>query len=180
MATTKTKKRTKASVEPELSWAQVQKELGEYAGVTDMLAATEVELESKLNAVRQEYQEKITDLKAKQSSLLKIVQKWAERNKKTSFSDKKSKQFLFGKLGFRTGTHKLKTVKGVKWADVLEKIKKLAPDYLRTKEEVAKDKLLADRENEGIVSVYESLGVKVVQEESFFIELKAEETESEV
>lgn len=180
MAVTKAKKRSKASVEPELTWQQVEEKLGEYTKVSDLLVTTETALEARLNELREEYQGKITELKKKQSSLLKTVQKWAERNKKTLFTTKKSRQSLFGKIGFRTGTHKLKTVSGVKWENVLEKVKEFAPGYLRTKESVAKDKLLADRENEGIVSVYESLGVKVVQDETFFIELKTEETENEV
>lgn len=53
-----------------------------------------------------------------------------------------------GVLGFRTGTPKLKTRKGFTWAAVLELLKEFNPAYVRTSEEVAKDKLLADRESE--------------------------------
>lgn len=172
-------KRKKTLVEQELTWVQVQGKLEEYAGVSDLLTVTEAELESKLDDLRAKYNEEIAKLKSDQNLLLKELKKWAVRNKKTLFQVKKSKETLFGKLGFRTGTHKLKLQKGMKWDDVLAKVKEFAPNYLRTKESVAKDKLLSDREGEGMDSVFASIGVEVTQDEAFFIELKTETSDNE-
>lgn len=80
-----------------------------------------------------------------------------------------------GILGFRTGTPKLKTRKGFTWAAVLELLKEFNPAYIRTTDEVAKDKLLADRDNEQMPDLMQKVGVMVDQDETFFVEPKKEE-----
>ena len=90
--------------------------------------------------------------------------------------------------GFRTGTPKLKTLKGFTWASALELVKEFLPDYVRQTWDIAKDKLLADRE--GTVqepgnplgpgkSMYEQMakcGMQVVQDEAFYVEPKKEDS----
>ena len=177
MTTPKKRGRAKATIEPELTEAELQEKLGEYTGITQLLECTEVALEEQLTTLRKEAEVKITELKNSQKSLLKTIQKWAERNKKTLFQDKKSREFLFGKIGFRTGKHKLKLLKGFKWADVLEKVKEIAPGYLRIKEETDKARLLSDRDNKNMNELLTQVGIEIIQDESFFIEIKTEETE---
>ena len=92
-----------------------------------------------------------------------------------AFLQKKSMETAHGVLGFRTGTPKLKTRKGFTWAAVLELLKEFNPAYVRTSEEVAKDKLLADRENEDMPELMQKVGIKVEQDETFFVEPKKEE-----
>jgi len=46
------------------------------------------------------------------------------------------------------------------------------------KEEPAKDLLLADREIPEVAAEFEKCGIEVVQDESFFIDLKKEEQEA--
>lgn len=53
-----------------------------------------------------------------------------------------------GVIGFRTGTPKLKTLKGFTWASALQLVKEFLPGYVRQTEEIAKDKLLADRDGQ--------------------------------
>ena len=95
-----------------------------------------------------------------------------------------------GVIGFRTGTPKLKLLKGFTWASVEKLVKVFLPDYVREKTEVAKDRLLADRNLED-VGVTDSLvivempmidamakcGLQVVQDETFFVEPKSETAE---
>lgn len=91
-----------------------------------------------------------------------------------------------GVIGFRTGTPKLKTQKGFTWASALQLVKEFLPAYVRKTEEVAKDKLLADRDMEvtvkdgaGEVKLSEEMtrcGIQVVQDETFYVEPKKEET----
>ena len=94
-----------------------------------------------------------------------------------------------GTIGFRTGTPKLKTMKGFTWASALTLVKKYIPGYVRTNEEIAKDKLLADRELEEVDFIENDImqkkvpmakamaecGILVTQEESFYVEPKKEE-----
>lgn len=109
-------------------------------------------------------------------SAFEVVQVYATENRDTLFGKKKSLENSHGVLGFRTGTPKLKTRKGFTWGAVLELVKTIAPSFVRTSEEVAKDRLLADRESEEVVALMPRIGVEVVQDETFYIELKKEET----
>ena len=91
-----------------------------------------------------------------------------------------------GVIGFRTGTPKLKTLKGFTWASALQLVKEFLPSYVRKTEDVAKDKLLADRDMEVKVKDGEDkvklshemarCGIQVVQDETFYVEPKKEET----
>ena len=97
-----------------------------------------------------------------------------------------------GVIGFRTGTPKLKTLKGFTWASALELVKRFLPGYIRQTEEIAKDKLLADRYDEvdfphsdgsGFVAMplttaMGECGIQVVQDETFFVEPKSEDSAS--
>jgi len=101
-----------------------------------------------------------------------LVQQWAEAHP-AEFVKRKSIDFASGTIGFRTGTPKLKTIRTTKWEAVLEALRlvKRLHAYIRTEETVAKDKLLTDYAN-SIVSGEDlaTIGLKVVQEESFFVE----------
>jgi phage host-nuclease inhibitor protein Gam len=73
----------------------------------------------------------------------------------------------------------LKTLKGWTWALVLERIGALRlTQYIRTKSEPDKEKLLADREKLG--DRLTEVGVQVVQAETFFVDPKREALAGEV
>ena len=99
-----------------------------------------------------------------------------------------AKNEAHGTIGFRTGTPKLKLLRGFTWISALPLVKEFLPDYVRQSEEVAKDKLLADRDAD-VMTAGDPLGpgtpmkeqmakcgIQVVQEEAFFVEPKKEET----
>ncbi len=69
---------------------------------------------------------------------------------------------------------KLKNLKGFTWASVTNLVKEFLPDYIRTTEELAKDKLLADREVPEVAKLFPKIGIQVVQDESFYVEPKKE------
>lgn len=91
------------------------------------------------------------------------------------FGNKKSLFIGHGVIGFRTGTPKLKTLRGFTWPSVLNLVRELMPDYVRTTHEVAKDKLLNDRLVPEVNSMFTRIGVKVEQEETFYVEPKPQE-----
>ena len=95
-------------------------------------------------------------------------------NREELFTKRKSLETTHGTIGFRTSTPKLKTLKGFTWASVLNLLKEFLPDYVRTAEEPAKDKLLADREDEEVSALFPKVGIAVVQDETFFVEPKKE------
>lgn len=77
-----------------------------------------------------------------------------------------------GVIGFRTGTPKLKTLKGFTWASALQLVKEFLPGYIRQTEEIAKDKLLADRDTEEMAPQMAKCGIQVSQDETFYVEPK--------
>ena len=94
---------------------------------------------------------------------------------------KKKKSFLMsqGLIGFRTGTPKLKTSKGFTWAAILKLlgVDELGKTYIKTVEQPMKDRLIADREKDTVKLLMKKTGIEVVQDETFYIELKKEEIE---
>ena len=58
---------------------------------------------------------------------------------------------------------------------MLELLRQFNPAYVRTTEEIAKDKLLADRDEEEMPELMQKVGIKVEQDETFFVEPKKEE-----
>ena len=70
---------------------------------------------------------------------------------------------------------KVKTLKGFTWASALQLVKEFLPTYLRQTEEIAKDKLLADRDVEDMQPQMAKCGIQVVQDETFYVEPKKEE-----
>ena len=112
-----------------------------------------------------------------------VLRSFATEHRDDLFSKKKSLEMAHGVIGFRTGTPKLKTLKGFTWAKALVLVKEYLRGYIRTSEEVAKDKLLADRELVVTVDGKEvpmreemaRCGIEVAQDETFYVEPKREE-----
>ena len=121
------------------------------------------------------YADDIAKLTEKKDKAFDVLQAFALENKDELFARKKSLESVHGTLGFRTGTPKLKTLKGFTWGAVTNLLKEFLPSYVRTTEEPAKDKLLADREVEEVASVFSRVGIAVVQDETFYVEPKKEE-----
>lgn len=125
--------------------------------------------------IREKWQDELAKLAETKDNAFDVLQAYAMENRDELFSKRKSLETTHGIIGFRTGTPTLKTRKGFTWASVLEMLKEFMPNYVRTKEEPAKDKLLADREDEEVAALFPKVGIAVVQDETFFVEPKKEE-----
>lgn len=146
------------------------------------------EIELQCAKIREKYQDQLSSLDSEKASAFDILQSYATENQAELFAKKKSLDMAHGTIGFRTGNPKLKTLKGFTWASALELVKTFLPSgYVRTTEEVAKDKLLADRDLEEVTvfdqgngrtatmsEAMSKCGIQVVQDETFFVEPKAE------
>jgi phage host-nuclease inhibitor protein Gam len=126
------------------------------------------DMDTDLQRVRDRYQIDLAEVEMNLKTELDRAHDWAERHPE-EFATKKSVAFVHGTAGFRTGTPKLKTLSGMTWEKVLDVMERLFPEYVRRKNEVDKDKIIADREvlppND-----LKAMGVKVVQDESFYVE----------
>ena len=162
-----------------------------YAKSDAQIQKINAEIELQCAKIREKYADKLATLGAEKDKAFDALQSFATENQAELFIKKKSLDMAHGTIGFRTGTPKLKTLKGFTWASALQLAKKFLPmTYIRQTEEIAKDRLLADRELEEVV-VYDTptgdprtvkmpeamavCGIQVVQEETFYVEPKKEE-----
>lgn len=171
-----TSKRTKKAVLQPQTDEAAQSIMAEYATADARRKELTARMDQELTDVRSKYSEDLADLNETCDEKFNALQLFAEANK-ARFDKKRSIDFNHGTIGFRIGTPALKLIKGFQWGAVLELLKQKAPSYVRTKEEPAKDKLLADRDQPEVASLLNRTGIgcEVVQDETFFIELKKEE-----
>lgn len=119
-------------------------------------------LDDKLNPVRKEVEE-----------LEENMRLFCE-DRRHEFGKKKSKSLTNGVVSFRTGTPKLKTLKGFTWKAVLQLIKNsvFKEDYIRVKESVDKEAIIRDGLAGQIdADAVETMGVEIIQEETFGYEV---------
>lgn len=169
------KKREKKTVYSGITSEQMEQAFADYARADARQQKITAEMDVAMTKIREKWQDELTRLAETKDNAFDILQAYAMENRDELFSKRKSLETTHGTLGFRTGTPTLKTRKGFTWASVLEMLKEFLPNYVRTKEEPAKDKLLADREDEEVAALFPKVGVVVVQDETFFVEPKKED-----
>ena len=161
-----------------------------YAKSDAQLQKINADIELQCAKYREKYADRIATLSDEREQAFETLQAFATENQAELFAKKKSLEMAHGVIGFRTGTPKLKTLKGFTWASALQLVKRFLPDYIRQTEEIAKDKLLADRDGNVAMEVSDSpslgevpiskamteCGIQVVQDEAFYVEPKKEET----
>ena len=172
------RKREKKVVLSGITAAQMEEAMAAYASADAETAKINAAMDVQFTAIREKYSTRLTELAARKQQAFDTVQAYATENRDTLFAKRRSLDNSHGTFGFRTGTPKLKTRRGFTWAAVLELLRGTAPSYIRTSEDVAKDRLLADRDTPEVAALMPRIGVEVVQDETFFIELKKEETEA--
>ena len=153
---------------------QMEEAFGQYALADAEVQSITASMDQQFVAIREQHADRLAELEEQKSKALEVMQVFATENREELFSKRKSMETAHGVIGFRTGTPKLKTKRGFTWAAVLELLRKFGKDYLRTTEEVAKDKILADRDSDECQQLMEDCGLMVVQDESFFVEPKKE------
>ncbi|MCZ2223018.1 MAG: host-nuclease inhibitor Gam family protein [Chitinophagales bacterium] len=170
MATTRVKKVLNISLTKE----DAEAAFAEFAKADAQQQQITAKMDVQITIIRKKYADELNKLQETKDEAFDKLQSYAENNRQ-EFGKKKSLEFQHGILGFRTGTPKLKTLKGFTWASVLGLLKVHLPTYVRTIEEPAKDRLLADREEPDIVQKFKEVGIYVDQDETFFVEPKKEE-----
>lgn len=194
-------KREKKVIHATISAGEVETVMAEYAEADAKLEKITSSMDVQITKIREKYAAEIGQLTERKEAAFEKLQKYALEKKEELFpgisegkAKKKSLENTHGSFGFRTGTPALKTLKGFTWESVKNLLKEFLPDYVRTKEEANKEKLLAERdeplplkgeedpmkdvpedERPRISSLFSKVGIKVEQDETFFIDLKKEE-----
>lgn len=156
---------------------QAEEAFAEFAQADAKQQRITATMDVAITKIREKYADELTALTEAKDKAFEIIQFYAENNR-DEFGKKKSMELTHGIIGFRTGTPKLKTRKGYTWASALNLLKEFLPAYVRTVEEPAKDRLLADREVPETAALFEKVGIMVDQEEAFYIEPKKELVEA--
>jgi phage host-nuclease inhibitor protein Gam len=175
----KTKNRIKAPVSESLSRAEVEALLVDF----QLICINEQKLLAKKNSevstVEQRYASQLGEIASGKKSIALRLQTWAEANP-AEFEKRKSIETPCGKLGFRTGTPKLGLLnRKWTWETVLKGLMVFRQSFVRTKEEVDKETILANHAAGNITGEgLAELGLKVTQDETFYVEPKLEEPET--
>lgn len=167
--------RQKKTLMQGISQEQANEAFAQYAKADAQIAKINADIELQCAKLRERYADRLTALDADRTQAFDVLQAFAVENKAELFTKKKSLDMAHGTIGFRTGTPKLKTLKGFTWASALQLVREFLPAFVRTTEEIAKDRLLAERDTEGMFDAMARCGITVVQDETFFVEPKSEE-----
>lgn len=146
----------------------------EYATADAKVQKTNALMDIAITKIRDKFKDELTELEDVKAACFEKLQHFAITSPEL-FTQKRSIELMHGKLGFRTGTPALKTLKGFTWSSSLNLVKEFLPDFVRTKEEVDKESLLAKRDDLDISGKFSKCGIKVEQAETFFVEPKKED-----
>jgi phage host-nuclease inhibitor protein Gam len=168
------KKRLSSPVKKIIDAASAEEVLGNYATADAAIRELNAQIDQQITKLREKYALALEDLTTERDKCFEGIQDYAESNAKL-FIARRSYEMTHGTIGFRTGTPKVKPLnKKFTFASITELVKEFLPKYLRTVEELDKEKIIADRGKIDEKKM-EQCGMQVVQDETFFIELKTEE-----
>ena len=167
-------KRVKKTIITGVSREAAEDAFAVYAKADAESARITADIELQCAKIREKHAARLSSLEDAKASAFDTLQSFATENKAELFSRKKSLDMTHGTIGFRTGTPKPKTIKGFTWAAALQLVREFMPLYVRQTWEIAKDKLLADRDNEEAAPLMSKCGITVVQDETFYVEPKKE------
>lgn len=168
-------KRVKKTVLSGISREQADAAFAEFAIADAKEQKLTATMDEQVTKIREKYQDQLQECADKKEQAFEIMQVYATENKESLFSKKRSIETAHGVFGFRTGTPKLKTLKGFTWAAVTNLLKIHAPQFVRVAEEPAKNLLLEARDEELAVKLFPEIGIYVDQDETFYVEPKKEE-----
>lgn len=142
-------------------------------------AKASAEMDTEMRLVEEKYAGHLSKLREAMETKIEQVRAWADANPE-EFRERRSVELPDAVFGWRLGQPTIKTVSGWTWEAVLQGMlaNPLWSEYIRTKQEVNKLRLLADRVALG-EEVLGGAGLRVAQEESFFVEPKLETTSVE-
>lgn len=169
---TRVKKKTYSNV----SLEQAQEASQAFAVAKNKLDAIEAKMNEKINRIKSDYQDEITELKEELEDPQELLETFAKEQQK-SWGKKKSMELLHCVIGFRTGTPKVVKDKKFTWDAILELIKKnsLLKKFVRSKDELNKESILAEKDEQVIKLLKDECYVEVDQDETFFVQPKKEE-----
>ena len=154
------------------SRAEMENLVGDIASFKNEEQALKAEMDKRIQEVRTSYEESLARLADEINLRMPAAEEWARANP-AEFGKLRSIDMTHAEVGWRTGQPQLKTRSGWTWDRVLERLEAFAQyaGFIRVKKEVDKQAIIAARENL-LPGDFEQMGVRVIQEESFYVDPK--------
>jgi len=141
-------------------------------------AQQKLQMDQAVAMAKAQYEDSLSQIEKELKPLLVAAESWATSNPE-AFGKAKSIKFLQGLVGFRTTTPKLEPLnKKWNWKTITAAVEQMLPEFIRNKPEVDKEALLGQRDEEIIQMMLPRVGLKVTQEESFFVDVETTKTET--
>lgn len=149
----------------------------QVANSQSKLKRIESDIEQQVQKIRLKYQAQIDTLRSDIQEGTSKLEAYALDNR-DEFEKKKSQDVVHGIIGFRISTPAVKLRRGLskKICSVLDEMG--FTQFIRTKQELDKEKILSTRQDQEMMKKLENLGVTVEQKETFYFEPKEEEVVS--
>lgn len=189
-----TKTRIKRTMTHAINRAEAELALAELSSADFENKRIQADMDLAIARIRETYQDKVEANFQIIDEKTRVLQEFLRQNPEI-LGRKRSIAMTFGQIGYRLGQPALKSIKGFTWDACKDLVKELvAPAYIRTREELDKERLLLDRDKPltavfryeaghpllslpeaaqpRLSSLFEKCGFKVSQEETFFVEPK--------
>ena len=154
---------------------QVEQWMAEVAMADAAERKLTAQMDAELTKVREKYAAALEAEQRRKTLAEEELASWAGLNKE-AFGAKRSLKLVHGIMGWRLGTPALKLRSRIKSDMAFEKVKRFYPEYIRTKEEVNKEAILAAYAGKQMDDdTLAACGYQVRQEERFYVEPKTEE-----
>lgn len=140
------------------------------------ISKKEAEMNAKIAKIKASYEEETQLASALYDEDWSEIEAWCVKNS-LMFQKQRSLDFSIGKIGFRTNPPKVVTLnKKTTLKTALELIKKVFDgSYIRTKDEIDKESILADYSQKKITDdKLAGVGLRIEQDETFFADIDYE------
>jgi phage host-nuclease inhibitor protein Gam len=167
-------KRTSKTIGTDLTMSGYQDALTNYALADANGERKRAQMNVELARVREKFEQDIHHYQDLKDKAFQLVCDYCVAHRAEMFVTAKHNDTPWGRVGFRLGNPRLKTLPKYTWERVLERAEQVMPQFVRTRREVDKEHLLLSRADENVFPHLASIGVYVDQDESFFIDLTKE------
>jgi phage host-nuclease inhibitor protein Gam len=168
--------------------AEFREEIAEIARLQNKVLALCARRDGAVQRLQETYALHIDPLDAEIDAKLALVEKYADAHRASLLpKDKKSVELATAVVGWRTGNRTVRPVgKRITEEEIIETLKACGLGaYVRTKDEIAKDRILADAKfddvlnddvltaSDGALHTLADVSLKITQSEAFYVEPKA-------
>lgn len=153
---------------------QAEDAMAAYAAAQAEIDKITAQVELQCIDIRNNAAPDITRLQKQIEEAHAMLEAYATENRETIFAKRRSLELPNGTIGFRTATPKVKAVKGYTLAAALQLMRSFCPRFVRQTEELDRQKLILERDDNDTQTALQKCGLQIVQEETFFVSVPEE------